>query len=74
MAKIFINREEGISCGACWSTSPEVYEQNMDDSKSQIVSELRVDGNNAVGMAEGNLAEKAQQGADSCPIQIITVE
>ena len=50
MAKIFINREECISCGACWSTSPEVYEQNMDDSKSQIVSELRVDGNNAVGI------------------------
>ena len=61
MAKIFINREECISCGACWSTSPEVYEQNMDDSKSQIVSELRVDGNNAVGMAEGNLADGENQ-------------
>ena len=74
MAKIFINREDCISCGACWSTSPEVYEQNTEDSKSQIVSELRVEGDNAVGMVEGDLVENAQQGADSCPIQIITVE
>lgn len=74
MAKIFIKRDECISCGACWSTSPEVYEQNSEDAKSEIVSELRVEGDNAAGIVEGDLLETAQQGADSCPIQIITVE
>ena len=33
MAKIKIDRDGCISCGACWGACPEIYEQNAEDEK-----------------------------------------
>lgn len=74
MAKITIDREGCISCGACWATCPEVYEQNAEDAKSEIVSKFRVNGSIAEGKVEESLTDCARQGADSCPVQVISLE
>jgi ferredoxin len=74
MAKITIERDGCISCGACWGICPTVYEENTEDAKSQIVSEFQEDGNLAEGNVEEDLEDCAQQGADSCPVQVIFVE
>ena len=74
MVKIIINRYECISCGACWSSCSDVYEQNAEDTKSQLVAKFQIGGNIAEGKVEDNLAECARQGAEVCPVQIISVE
>lgn len=74
MAKIKIDRDGCISCGACWGAWPEIYEQNAEDEKSQIVGKFRVAENIAEGSVEGTLVECAQQGADGCPVQVISLD
>ena len=74
MVKIIINRDECISCGACWSSCSDVYEQNAEDTKSQLVAKFQIGGTIAEGKVEDNLAECARQGAEVCPVQIISVE
>ena len=74
MTKIKIDREGCISCGACWAMCPEVYEQNAEDAKSQIVGMFQVAANPTEGNVEGNFIECAQQGADGCPVQVISLD
>ena len=74
MVKIIINRDECISCGACWSSCSDVYEQNAEDTKSQLVAKFQIGGNIAEGKVEDNLTECARQGAEVCPVQVISVE
>ena len=59
-----------LAGGAC----PEIYEQNAEDEKSQIVGKFRVAENIAEGSVEGTLVECAQQGADGCPVQVISLD
>jgi putative ABC transport system permease protein len=35
--KVQIEREECISCAACWDDCPDVFEENMEDGLSQVV-------------------------------------
>ena len=74
MVKIIIDRDGCISCGACWSSYSDVFEQNAEDAKSQIVAKFQIDGNIAEGKVEDNLTACARQGADVCPVQVISVE
>ena len=50
--KISIDREGCISCGNCWTICPEVFEENPDDNKSEVVPKyrsLRKVGGGAIG-------------------------
>ncbi len=73
MVKITIDRDGCISCGACWTSCSDVYEQNSEDAKSQVVEKFQVSGNVAEGKVEDSLLECALQGADICPVQVISV-
>ncbi len=73
MATITIERENCISCGMCWDTCPEVYEQNAADAKSQILSHLQLAQNPAEGSVGEDLEDCARAGADACPVSIISV-
>ena len=73
MIKITIDREGCISCGACWTSCSDVYEQNSEDAKSQVAEKYQVSGNVAEGKVEDSLLECARQGADICPVQVISV-
>jgi len=64
MAKIIIDEEACIGCGACTAVAPEMFE--LDDN------------NKAKAKKTGDLTEEelkqAQEGADTCPVQAIKVE
>ena len=74
MAIVIIDRDSCISCGLCWSTCPEVFEQNLDDGLSQILTSLQENGNLGEAAIEDDVRECAQQAADACPVSAITVE
>lgn len=73
MTTITIDRENCISCGMCWDICPAVYEQNTADSKSQVLSNLQVAGDPATGNVGEDLAECAREGANACPVSVISV-
>ena len=52
MFSVTIDRENCVSCGMCWNTCPAVYEQNAEDSKSQVVAGLQTAGIQQKEMSE----------------------
>ena len=41
MVRVTIERETCVSCGSCYETCPDFFEENPDDSFSQIRKEFR---------------------------------
>jgi len=72
--RVRIDRDECTSCEVCWTVCPEIFEQNPDDSLSQIVAALRVGGQPGLGEAGEELRGGATEAAESCPVSIIHVE
>jgi ferredoxin len=70
---VSINRASCVSCGSCWDSCPGLFEQDPDDSFSRITEHYRVGGNTAEGAPPEELEGCAQEAADLCPVQIITV-
>jgi len=69
--KVTIDRDECTSCGTCWDTCPAFFEQNPDDSFSQVIEKFRSEGNPAEGSAQQELEECIAEATDLCPVQII---
>jgi len=72
--KVKIDREECISCGACYAECPEVFEENEDDSLSQITQEYRVDDDIAEGEVSEELHDCVNDAAEGCPVEVIHVK
>ena len=53
--QVSIDRDECISCGQCWSTCPDFFEENPDDTHSQVIERHRVGGSVAEGEAPEEL-------------------
>lgn len=73
MPTITINRAECTSCSTCWSTCPDVFEEDPEDGMSRIVEQYRKEGNLSKGEIPEDLAACAQEAADICPVSIITL-
>lgn len=73
MPSVRIDREDCISCGVCWTTCPEFFEENVDDGYSQVVEQYRTGGNIGQGEAPDDLEDCVQDAADGCPVEIIHV-
>jgi ferredoxin len=73
-AKVTIDREACTSCGLCWSECPDFFEENANDTKSQVVEAYRISGEPAMGLAPPTLLSAVQEAADGCPVSAITVE
>ncbi|MGC8837466.1 MAG: ferredoxin [Anaerolineae bacterium] len=71
--KVTLDREECISCGACWADCPEFFEEG-DDGLSQVVERYQVGGNPAEGLAPEDLADCVRSAAEGCPVEVIHVE
>ena len=69
--KVTITRSECVSCGSCWDTCPAFFEQNKDDSFSQVIAQYQIAKNPAEGTAPGDLEACVTEAADICPVQII---
>ncbi|MDD1701770.1 MAG: ferredoxin [Methanoregula sp.] len=72
--KVTIDRKNCVSCGNCWETCPLLFEQNPDDSLSQIREKFRLDGNIAEGTPAPEMENCTRDVVDLCPAQIISVE
>ena len=64
MAKITLDKETCIGCGACTAVAPELFEMNYDEGKAKLLRE-------EVGE---NLRQKSRDSAETCPVQCIKVE
>lgn len=71
--KVTVDRDQCISCGACYAECAALFEENGDDAWTQITPPYRVDGNIAVGEIPAELESCARAGADVCPVSIIHV-
>jgi len=72
--KVVIDRMTCVSCGSCWEACPGLFEQDPDDSFSRIIEKYRINGNIAEGTPTDDLSSCAQEAADLCPIQIISIQ
>ncbi|HZD42594.1 MAG TPA: ferredoxin [Methanomicrobiales archaeon] len=73
MAQVEIDRPGCISCAACWTNCPEVFEENPDDTLSQIHEQYREDSDVGRGKVPEDLEDCVQEAADLCPTQVIQV-
>ncbi len=70
---VTIDRMACVSCGACWNTCPELFDQNHCDSLSEIVEEYRFNGDRGEGIAPDCFCCCAQEAACLCPVHIIQI-
>jgi len=68
-----IGRGACVSCGACWNTCPEVFDQNPCDEYAELVDAYRFGGSRAEGEVPEELAACAREAAELCPVEIIQV-
>ena len=72
MAKVTLKRAECIGCGACVAVDGDLWEMG-EDNKTNLKG-----GTDNNGVFEKDIddsaVEKAKDSAESCPINIITVE
>jgi len=74
MMKVTIIREERTSCGTCWDTCPGFFEQNPEDSFSQVMAKFQISDTPSEGTAPQDLEACVTEAADLCPVQIIRIE
>ena len=72
MVKVVIDRDGCISCGACWESCPEFFEENQDDSFSQVVEKYR-SGGLGEGEAPDDLIDSVIKASEDCPAQVIHI-
>ncbi len=72
--RVWIDREDCISCGTCYETCGEVFEENPDDSWSQIVKKYRPGTEVGVGEVPEELEACAKEAEDACPVEVIHTE
>ena len=70
---VTIDRLTCVSCGSCRGACPGLFEENPDNSFSQITGKFRSNGNIAEGTPSGELEECARDAAELCPVQIISI-
>lgn len=64
MAKILLDKNTCIGCGACVAVAPELFELDEDNkAEAKIIGEL-----------EDEELKKAKEAEETCPVQAIKVE
>jgi ferredoxin len=70
---VTIDRNNCVICGTCWDTCPAFFEQNPDDSFSQVIEKFRPGTNPAEGSPTEDLVSCVTEASDSCPAQVILI-
>jgi len=63
-----------VSCGTCWELCPDFFEENPDDSFSQVREKFRLDGMRGEGIPPVELEACTMEAADLCPASVISIE
>lgn len=66
-----IDQDGCIECGACESACPDVFVMD-DDGKAAVVEQHRSKGPDE-GTVPDDLSDCAQEAADGCPVDVISV-
>jgi ferredoxin len=74
MVRVTIERDTCVSCGSCYETCPDFFEESPEDSFSQVKEKFRKKGSISEGEAPADMAACVQEAADLCPVTIIHVE
>ena len=74
MVTVTIERETCVSCGSCYDTCPDFFEESPDDSFSQVKKMYRKGDNIGEGEAPAEMEACVRDAADLCPVEIIHVE
>lgn len=74
MAKVIIERDTCVSCGSCWETCPDFFEENPVDSFSQIKEQYRNGAEIGEGTAPGDMVDCVKEASELCPVSIIHVD
>tara|TARA_Y100000310_G_C20605536_1_gene775274 strand:+ start:964 stop:1161 length:198 start_codon:yes stop_codon:yes gene_type:complete len=64
MAKLTLDKETCIGCGACTAVAPELFEMDYDEGKAKVLKEE---------LDEEDL-QKAKDSIETCPVQCIKLE
>jgi ferredoxin len=72
--KVVIDRSDCTSCGTCYDTCPEFFEEDPDDSFSRIIEKYRLNGDKSQGTPPADAEGCVRDAADLCPAQIIRIE
>lgn len=68
--KVNIDRNGCISCGACWTSCPDFFEQSPDDDRSRIMAAYRA-GSEGEGTVPKDQEDCVEGAVDACPVQVI---
>lgn len=71
--KVQIDRDDCISCTACWQECPEVFEEDA-DGFSAVLQRYRIDDDPGQGEIPADLGDCARRAAGGCPVEIIHVD
>jgi len=71
---VTIDRATCVSCGSCWDACPSFFEQNPEDTFSQVIERFRLNGDRGRGTPADDSIACAQDAVDLCPMQIIRIE
>jgi ferredoxin len=63
MAKVRVDKEKCVGCGACVALAPEVFELDSSNKSSVKVEDV-----------EGELLEKVKEAKEACPVGAIEIE
>ncbi|MDD1720051.1 MAG: ferredoxin [Methanoregulaceae archaeon] len=73
MIRVTIDRGGCVSCGSCWDICPSFFEQNPDDTFSQVIGSFRISDTLGEGDAPDDLDGCVRDASDACPVQVIAV-
>jgi len=73
MIIVTIEREGCISCGQCWGSCPEFFEENPDDGWSMVAEKYRIAGKLEEGSAPDQFEDCLREAEDACPAEVIRV-
>ncbi|MBM4248746.1 MAG: ferredoxin [Euryarchaeota archaeon] len=72
-AHVTLERDNCISCGNCWSTCPDFFEESPEDGRSQVAMKHR----SGEGLSEGDAPEDQDEcvrsAAEGCPAEVIHI-
>ncbi|MEI8331390.1 MAG: ferredoxin [Methanomicrobiales archaeon] len=72
--KVTIDRYGCVSCGTCWDTCPDFFDEDPDDSLSQVTEKFRIVKNPGLGSSTKDQDFCAKGAAESCPAEVIPIE
>jgi ferredoxin len=73
MINVIIDREGCISCGQCWGSCPDFFEENAEDGWGQVAVKFRIAGKLNEGLAFEDQEACVSRAAEECPAQVIHV-